>query len=88
MVIISTEGKGTFLELCEKTGSSICICSCNGNLTAVQKAVTKVQQEETHVISHHFLIKHDSFFLPLAPRSKTVCSVGDAMQVLNPKLKC
>lgn len=73
MVIISTDGKTTFFELCEKTGSIIGICSCNGNLTAVQKAVTKVQQEETRVISHRFLIKHDSFFffLPLAHRSKT-----------------
>jgi len=62
MVIVSINGMSTFLELCEKTGSNICICSCNGNLTAVQKAVTKVQQEETHVISYHFLMKHDSFF--------------------------
>lgn len=62
MVIISIDSKVAFLELCDKTGSNTCICSCNGNLTAVQKAVRKVQQEETHVISHHFLIKHDSFF--------------------------
>lgn len=63
MIIISTDGKAAFLEPCEKPSSNICICSCNGNLTAVQKAVTEVQQEETHVISHHFLIKHNFFSL-------------------------
>lgn len=61
MIIISIDVKVTFLELIEKTGSNACICSCNGNLTAVQKAVTKVQQEETHAISHHFRIKHVFF---------------------------
>lgn len=63
MVTVSTDGKDTVLELFEKTArSNTGICSCKGNPTAVQKAVTKVQQEETHVISHHFLIKHDLYF--------------------------
>lgn len=63
MVTVSSDVKATCLELFEKTaGSNTGICSCKGNLTAAQKAVTKVQQEETRAISHHFLIKHDLYF--------------------------
>lgn len=59
MITVTTDVKATFLELFEKTaGSNAGICARKGNLTAVQKAVTKVQQEETRVISHPFLIKH------------------------------
>lgn len=49
-----------FLRLSEKTSSRTHACSCNGNQTAVQTAVTKAQQEEVCVISDHFLIKQDN----------------------------